>query len=83
MFDIGLLARRLTEVTVWLRTQPAPAGLPVGYLGASTGAAAALWAAAEPGGIAAVVVPRRTPRPRPSPAGRGDRTDAADRRRAR
>ena len=62
MFDIGLLARRLTDVTVWLRTQPATAGLPVGYLGASTGAAAALWAAAEPGGIAAVVVPRRTPR---------------------
>ena len=64
MFDIGLLTRRLTDVTVWLRTQPATAGLPVGYLGASTGAAAALWAAAEPGGIAAVVVPRRTPRPR-------------------
>ena len=53
MFDIGLLARRLTDVTVWLRTQPASAGLPVGYFGASTGAAAALWAAAAPGtGIA-------------------------------
>ena len=56
VFDIGLLARRLTCVTRWLRDQPAAAGLPVGYFGASTGAAAALWAAAEPGaGIAAVV----------------------------
>jgi putative phosphoribosyl transferase len=56
VFDIGLLARRLTEVTGWLRTQPAAAEAAVGYFGASTGAAAALWAAAEPGaGIAAVV----------------------------
>jgi putative phosphoribosyl transferase len=56
VFDISLLARRLLDVTGWLRTQPGIAGLPVGYLGASTGAAAALWAAAEPGaGIAAVV----------------------------
>ena len=56
VFDIGLLARRRTGVTRWLRAQAAAAGLPVGYFGASTGAAAALWAAAEPGsGIAAVV----------------------------
>ena len=56
VFDIGLLAGRLAEVTAWLRAQPGAAGLPVGYFGASTGAAAALWAAAEPGaGIAAVV----------------------------
>jgi len=56
VFDIGLLARRLTQVTGWLRTQPRAAGAAVGYFGASTGAAAALWAAAEPGaGIAAVV----------------------------
>ncbi len=56
VFDIGLLAGRLTEVTRWLRTQPGAAGLPLGYFGASTGAAAALWAAAEPGaGVAAVV----------------------------
>jgi putative phosphoribosyl transferase len=56
VFDIGLLARRLTEVTGWLRAQPQTAGAAVGYFGASTGAAAALWAAAEPGaGIAAVV----------------------------
>ena len=56
VFDIGLLARRLTEVTGRLRTQPPAAGAAIGYFGASTGAAAALWAAAEPGaGIAAVV----------------------------
>ncbi len=56
VFDIGLLARRLTGVTEWVRSQPATAGLPVGYLGTSTGSAAALWAAADPGdGIAAIV----------------------------
>ena len=56
VFDISLLARRLTEATGWLRVQPRAAGAAVGYFGASTGAAAALWAAAEPGaGIAAVV----------------------------
>jgi putative phosphoribosyl transferase len=56
VFDVGLLARRLAAATRWLRSQPAAAGLPVGYFGASTGAAAALLAAAEPGaGIAAVV----------------------------
>jgi putative phosphoribosyl transferase len=56
VFDIGLLAGRLARVTGWLPAQPGAAGLPVGYFGASTGAAAALWAAAEPGtGIAAVV----------------------------
>ena len=56
VFDIGLLAGRLADVTRWLASQPGAAGLPVGYFGASTGAAAALWAAAQPGtGIAAVV----------------------------
>jgi putative phosphoribosyl transferase len=56
VFDIGLLARRLAEVTGWLRTQPRAGQAALGYFGASTGAAAALWAAAEPGaGIAAVV----------------------------
>ena len=56
VFDIGLLARRLAEVTGWLRAQPPAAQAAVGYFGASTGAAAALRAAAEPGaGIAAVV----------------------------
>ena len=56
VFDIGLLARRLSQVTAWLRDQPAAAGTGIGYFGASTGAAAALLAAAEPGaGISAVV----------------------------
>ncbi len=56
VFDIALLAGRLTDATGWLRGQPATQSLPVGYFGASTGAAAALWAAADEGdGIAAVV----------------------------
>jgi putative phosphoribosyl transferase len=56
VFDVELLARRLAEVTRWLRTQPAAGHAAIGYFGASTGAAAALWAAAEPGaGIAAAV----------------------------
>jgi len=56
VFDIGLLAGRLTAATHWLRGQPGLGQLSVGYFGASTGAAAALRAAAEPGsGIAAVV----------------------------
>ena len=55
VFDIELLASRLVEVTGWVRGQPECAGLPVGYFGASTGAAAALWAAAQRGDIAAIV----------------------------
>jgi putative phosphoribosyl transferase len=58
VFDIELLAGRLIDVTGWLRTQPGVTGLPVGYFGASTGAAAALWAAAEPGANIAAVVSR-------------------------
>ncbi|MEV6418291.1 alpha/beta family hydrolase [Streptomyces sp. NPDC051662] len=45
VFDIPLLARRLTLVTAWLAAEHA---LPVCYFGASTGAAAALLSAAEP-----------------------------------
>lgn len=48
VFDIGLLARRLVDVTLWLRGAQDAAGLPVGYFGASTGAGAALSAAADP-----------------------------------
>jgi putative phosphoribosyl transferase len=55
-FDIGLLARRLRAVTESLRQDPDIGQLPIGYFGASTGAAAALVAAAElPGVIAAIV----------------------------
>jgi putative phosphoribosyl transferase len=56
--DIELLAGRLTEVTGWVRRRPEFAGLPVGYVGASTGAAAALWAAAAAGADIAAVVSR-------------------------
>jgi predicted phosphoribosyltransferase/dienelactone hydrolase len=56
VFDTALLAGRLARTTAWLREQPETRGLAVGYFGASTGAAAALLAAAEPdSGIAAVV----------------------------
>lgn len=58
VFDISLLARRLLDVTRWLRSQPDLAQLPLGYFGASTGAGAALWAAAEPGANVAAVVSR-------------------------
>ena len=58
VFDIGLLARRLLVVTRWLREQPAAAGSRIGYFGASTGAGAALWAAAEAGSDVAAVVSR-------------------------
>src|SRR5687767_7544136 len=45
-FDIPLLARRVGQATDWLTQQPAIRDLPIGYFGASTGAAAALVAAA-------------------------------------
>ncbi len=47
VFDIELLAGRLVEATRWVGGQPTAAGLRIGYFGASTGAAAALWAAPE------------------------------------
>ncbi|HEX6865063.1 MAG TPA: dienelactone hydrolase family protein, partial [Thermoanaerobaculia bacterium] len=56
VFDIDLLSERLMGATDWVRSQPAAAGLPLGYFGASTGAAAALVAAAAyPETIKAVV----------------------------
>ncbi|MFE3389915.1 phosphoribosyltransferase family protein [Streptomyces anulatus] len=58
VFDTGLLARRLADATVWLRGQSEADGRAVGYFGASTGAAAALWAAAAPGSRIAAVVSR-------------------------
>jgi putative phosphoribosyl transferase len=55
-FNIVFLARRLLEVTDWLGRQDATAALPLGYFGASTGAAAALVAAgARPQRVRAVV----------------------------
>lgn len=55
-FDIPRLADRLTAATEWVAGEPTIASLPTGYFGASTGAAAALVAAATtPSRIAAVV----------------------------
>jgi putative phosphoribosyl transferase len=55
-FDIPLLANRLSSVTRWVRKQPETRNLRIGYFGASTGAAAALVAAAEPNsGVDAIV----------------------------
>jgi putative phosphoribosyl transferase len=58
VFDVQLLAERLTRITNWLAGQPEIADLPVGYFGASTGAAAALWAAADPRARVGAVVSR-------------------------
>ncbi|MFS4096807.1 phosphoribosyltransferase family protein [Streptomyces sp. AF1A] len=58
VFDIALLAGRLLDATRWLREEPDVEGLAIGYFGASTGAAAALWAAAEPDARPAAVVSR-------------------------
>ena len=62
-FDIGLLASRLREATEWIRAfdnfdpsgRVTPERIPIGYFGASTGAAAALIAAAGHTDIAAIV----------------------------
>jgi len=55
-FDIGMLADRLVAVTDWLGAQERTADLPIGHFGASTGAGAALVAAASrPDAIRAVV----------------------------
>jgi len=57
-FDIDLLARRLTATTEWLGEQPATQRLDMGYFGASTGAAAALRAAADAGSWIKAIVSR-------------------------
>jgi len=58
VFDVELLAGRLADATAWLRAHPATAALPAGYFGASTGAAAALLAAARPESRVAAIVSR-------------------------
>lgn len=66
VFDIPLLADRLVMATEWIAAQPETAAMAIGYFGASTGAAAALVAAARiEQDIAAVV-------------SRGGRPDLAD-----
>jgi putative phosphoribosyl transferase len=58
VFDIPLLAERLIQAVRWLDHQPGVAGLLLGLFGASTGAAAALVAAAELGSRVGAVVSR-------------------------
>ena len=56
VFDISLLAQRLLIATAWARDDAETASLPLGYFGASTGAAAALVsAAADQGPVDAIV----------------------------
>jgi len=57
-FDITLLTQRLLAATVWLQGNPDTHTLSLGYFGASTGAAAALQAAAQMGDKVAAVVSR-------------------------
>jgi dienelactone hydrolase len=57
-FDIPMLVSRLVAATAWAETAPRLCGLSIGYFGASTGAAAALTAAAELGDRVSAVVSR-------------------------
>ncbi len=57
-FDIPLLAARVSAVTQWIATDPRTRDLRIGYFGASTGAAAALAAAAEHPELVGAVVSR-------------------------
>ncbi|MBU6376053.1 MAG: dienelactone hydrolase family protein [Bdellovibrionales bacterium] len=68
IFDIPLLSRRLSLATRWAEHWAETSHLPLAYFGASTGAAAALWSAAEFGAIIRAVVCR------------GGRPDLAERR---
>lgn len=84
VFDIGLLAHRLVAATEWKRGQPALAALSTGYFGASTGAGAALCAAADLGDEVGAVVSRGgAARSCRRSATRGASAGAADRRRSR
>ncbi|KAB1187941.1 MULTISPECIES: dienelactone hydrolase family protein [Haloferax] len=67
-FDIPLLVERLLAATEWLRSRDETRDLKIGYFGSSTGAAAALLAAAELGDETGAVVSR------------GGRVDLADER---
>jgi len=57
-FNIPLLAERLEGITQWVKNNAGTARLALGYFGASTGAAAALMAAARQGDIVKAVVSR-------------------------
>jgi putative phosphoribosyl transferase len=58
VFDVHLLGERLLEATLWLSHREELHHLPFAYFGASTGAAAALWAAADPRVLVSAVVSR-------------------------
>jgi len=58
VFDIELLAGRLADAARWVTGRPESAGLPLGLFGASTGAAAALWASTAAGLDVRAVVSR-------------------------
>jgi putative phosphoribosyl transferase len=58
VFDIGLLADRLQSATAWVQEDAATKDLGIGYFGASTGAAAALVAAARLGDAIGAIVSR-------------------------
>jgi putative phosphoribosyl transferase len=58
VFDIALLAGRLQAAADWLASQPETEKLRLGYFGASTGAGAALWAAAASPQSAGAIVSR-------------------------
>jgi putative phosphoribosyl transferase len=58
VFDIELLATRLIAATRWIEEHDKTHGLPVGYFGSSTGAGAALLAAAQLGATISAVVSR-------------------------
>ncbi len=57
-FDMRLLSERLVGVTDWLRRQPDTSRLSIGYFGASTGAGAAIIAAAERPDVVSAIVSR-------------------------
>jgi len=54
-FDIGSLSKRLVFAIDWIMNNPVTKNLSIGLFGASTGAAAALVAAAERGAVSAIV----------------------------
>jgi alpha-beta hydrolase superfamily lysophospholipase len=58
VFDVRLLALRLLHATDWVESQVETVGMPVGYFGASTGAAAAIVAATQSGHVLRALVSR-------------------------
>jgi putative phosphoribosyl transferase len=57
-FDVPLLGRRLADAATWVMLRPALSATCLGFFGASTGTAAALWAAARTESTVAAVVSR-------------------------